>query len=75
MDSPGMNMVSESSKAIVGVADFLNQTALNAKGRKAEYNMDKSTMADSAFGVVENDPNAQGILGYTNRSYKPKHAR
>ena len=61
MDSPGMNMVSESSKAIVGVADFLNQTALNAKGRKAEYNMDKSTVADSAFGVVENDPNAMGF--------------
>ena len=60
MDSPGMNMFSESSKAIVAGADFLNQTALNAKGRQARYDMDKSTMADSAFGVVENDPNAMG---------------
>ena len=60
MDSPTMNKVGEIGAFGINVANVGNQIALNTKANQAEIDMTKGTMADNAFGVVENDNNSQG---------------
>jgi hypothetical protein len=60
MDSPGMKNVGEVGMFAGALADSANSFFLDLKGKRAENDLQRMTMADNAYGVVEEDQNAMG---------------